>query len=124
MGEVVRQRLSRYDKTIWGKLRDPIWVIFTLISCVPINGLCSVVFLFVPWMEIWIIISYLTLDDLGQMASPHRVYSDTELGTGSFLVIPEGLLCQLGYSRRPSLFVGHFEQMKSKSNLHKCKFTF
>lgn len=42
----LRYHLLPYDRTIWGKLRDPIWVIFTLVSLVPIAGICPMVYLF------------------------------------------------------------------------------
>lgn len=42
-----RYHLYPYNKTLWGKLRDPIWVLFSLVSLVPLSGLCSGIFLFI-----------------------------------------------------------------------------
>lgn len=42
-----RYHLYPNDKTIWGKIRDPIWVIFTLISLIPVSGLCPIIFLLI-----------------------------------------------------------------------------
>lgn len=42
-----RYHLFPYNKTFWGKLRDPTFVFFRLVSLVPINGVCQAIFLFV-----------------------------------------------------------------------------
>lgn len=39
-----RYHLYPNDKTFWGKIRDPVWVLFTLISLVPVSGLCPIIF--------------------------------------------------------------------------------
>merc|ERR1719221_853950 len=36
----MRYHIYPYDKTIWGQLKDPVWVIFTIISLLPVSGLC------------------------------------------------------------------------------------
>jgi len=42
----LRYHLYPYDKTFWGLLRDPVYVIFTIVSLLPISGLCPIIFLF------------------------------------------------------------------------------
>jgi hypothetical protein len=42
-----RYHLFAYDKTIWGKLRDPVFVLMTAISLIPISGICQAIFAFV-----------------------------------------------------------------------------
>jgi len=42
-----RYHLFPNDKTIWGKLRDPIFVIFTLISLIPIQGVSQLIYCFI-----------------------------------------------------------------------------
>lgn len=42
-----RFHLYPHDKTFWGKLRDPVFVIFALVSLAPVSGLCSAIFLFI-----------------------------------------------------------------------------
>lgn len=37
----LRYRLYPYDRLLWSKVRDPVWVLFTLLSVVPICGMCS-----------------------------------------------------------------------------------
>jgi len=43
----LRYHLFPYDKSFWGKLRDPIWVILKLVSLIPISGVCQFFYLFV-----------------------------------------------------------------------------
>lgn len=43
----LRYHIYPYDKTFWGHLRDPVYIIFTLVSLIPISGLCSLIYLFV-----------------------------------------------------------------------------
>jgi len=40
----VRYHLLPYDKTIWGKLKDPWWVIMSLITLVPVLGVSPICF--------------------------------------------------------------------------------
>jgi len=42
-----RYHIYPADKTIWGKLRDPIWVVFILMSLVPWAGMTPIIFLFI-----------------------------------------------------------------------------
>lgn len=42
-----RWHIYPYNKSLWGKLRDPVWVTFTLVSLIPLSGLCSVIFLLI-----------------------------------------------------------------------------
>lgn len=42
-----RYHLYPNDKTIWGKLRDPVWVIFLLMSFIPVHGVAPLMFLFI-----------------------------------------------------------------------------
>jgi len=42
-----RYHIFPNDKAIWGKLRDPFWIIFTLISLIPVAGICPLIFLFI-----------------------------------------------------------------------------
>mmetsp|Transcript_51733 Transcript_51733/g.116418 ORF Transcript_51733/g.116418 Transcript_51733/m.116418 type:complete len:430 (-) Transcript_51733:183-1472(-) len=43
----LRYHLYPYDKTFWGQLRDPVYIIFTLISLLPVTGLCPLIFFFI-----------------------------------------------------------------------------
>lgn len=42
-----RYHIFPYDRTIWGKLRDPVWLMFTLLSLVPVAGVSPLIFLFI-----------------------------------------------------------------------------
>eukprot|EP00440_Ansanella_granifera_P028639 gb/GFBE01031112.1/.p1 GENE.gb/GFBE01031112.1/~~gb/GFBE01031112.1/.p1 ORF type:complete len:522 (+),score=89.25 gb/GFBE01031112.1/:1-1566(+) len=42
----LRYHLYPYNKGFWGNLRDPVWIIFTLISLVPAYGVSPAIFLF------------------------------------------------------------------------------
>lgn len=41
-----RYHIYPADKTIWGKLRDPVWILFMLVSLIPWAGMTPLVFLF------------------------------------------------------------------------------
>lgn len=43
----LRYHLYPYNKGIWGQLKDPVWIIFTLISLIPIWGLSAAIFLLI-----------------------------------------------------------------------------
>jgi len=43
----LRYHIFPFDKTIWGQLKDPVWIIFTVVSLLPIAGLCPLMFLFI-----------------------------------------------------------------------------
>jgi len=36
-----------YDKTIWGKLRDPVWLLLTMITLIPVSGISPLMYLFI-----------------------------------------------------------------------------
>ncbi|CAK0909359.1 unnamed protein product, partial [Prorocentrum cordatum] len=40
----LRYHIYPYDKAMWGKLRDPIWVMFTLGSLIPVSGFYALVY--------------------------------------------------------------------------------
>jgi len=40
----LRYHIYPCDKTLWGRLRDPFWWTFTLVSLIPIQGLCPAVY--------------------------------------------------------------------------------
>jgi len=41
----LRYHIYPCDKSIWGRLRDPVWLLFTLISVLPVTGVYSFVYL-------------------------------------------------------------------------------
>jgi len=42
-----RYHLFPCDKSFWGHIKDPVFVLFTLVSLAPISGFCSLIFLFI-----------------------------------------------------------------------------
>lgn len=42
-----RYHLFPFDKSLWGSFRDPVWIIFTLVSLVPVHGISPLSFLFI-----------------------------------------------------------------------------
>lgn len=42
----LRYHIYPYDKSIWGKIKDPVWIIFTLASLIPWAGMTPLIFLF------------------------------------------------------------------------------
>jgi len=44
---IMRYALYPYDKTFWGKIKNPVFIIFTLISLIPIQGLSQLIYTFI-----------------------------------------------------------------------------
>jgi len=42
-----RYHLFPNNRSIWGQLRDPVYVLFTLVSLIPITGLCPLIYFFI-----------------------------------------------------------------------------
>merc|ERR1719161_1602042 len=42
-----RYHLFPYDKTIWGKLRDPVFVMFKILTAIPVLGIAPLMYLFI-----------------------------------------------------------------------------
>mmetsp|Transcript_6638 Transcript_6638/g.15382 ORF Transcript_6638/g.15382 Transcript_6638/m.15382 type:complete len:478 (-) Transcript_6638:136-1569(-) len=43
----LRYHLYPYDRGFWGRLRDPVWILFTLVGLIPVYGISPAVFLFI-----------------------------------------------------------------------------
>jgi len=43
----LRYHLFPYNRSFWGQLRDPVWLIFKLVSLIPLQGVTPLVFFFV-----------------------------------------------------------------------------